>query len=322
MSLLCITLVIHEWRIFTWLTWNFLLYTLYKQKNSYQKGKERFLLANQKLTSWEIRWQRDFISHQAKTPSTNSRHSNNKCRKNRWSKARNRGERESEHVKRSRTFMLVRRTGDSSSAEGLNPGGIVRHGARAIGSRAGDIDLYLAPFAPASGEAPGSGLPSFPSPDPSNRSSGAWGRPSAAPQPRSPAAGSGFLSISGSNRKWGGRGEWQWGKTERTEGRGQVGGFREWWEGQFGKHIACQRQLLCDAVDLKGPINWRGFRTDRTTPTYDLKYRDAPRDSGERDTGWIDCYAPMFVPHVKTWETHVIRVFRYRSEWLVIKTSD
>lgn len=42
--------------------------------------------------------------------------------------------------------MLVRRTGDSRRAPGLSPGGAVRHGDREIGSLAGDIILYLAPF--------------------------------------------------------------------------------------------------------------------------------------------------------------------------------
>lgn len=46
-------------------------------------------------------------------------------------------------------MKLVRRTGDSSRAEGLNPAGMVRQGSREIGSRAGDMALYRAP-APAS----------------------------------------------------------------------------------------------------------------------------------------------------------------------------
>lgn len=174
--------------------------------------------------------------------------------KNRWSEARNRGERESEHVKRSRTFMLVRRTGDSSSAEGLNPGGIVRHGARAIGSRAGDIDLYLAPFAPASGEAPGSGLPSFPSPDPSNRSSGAGGRLSAAPQPRSPAADSGFPSISGSNRKWGGRGEWQWGRRREPKGADRSGDLGNDGRGNLGNTVLVSDNRSATRLTWKAPL--------------------------------------------------------------------
>jgi hypothetical protein len=47
------------------------------------------------------------------------------------------------------TFILVRRTGDSSSAEGENPGGIVRRGSLEMGSLAGDIVLYRAPLAAA-----------------------------------------------------------------------------------------------------------------------------------------------------------------------------
>jgi hypothetical protein len=42
-------------------------------------------------------------------------------------------------------LKLLRRTGDSRSAPGLNPAGMVRQGSREIGSRAGDIALYLAP---------------------------------------------------------------------------------------------------------------------------------------------------------------------------------
>jgi hypothetical protein len=42
-------------------------------------------------------------------------------------------------------LKLVRRTGDSRRAEGLKPAGMVRQGSREIGSRAGDIALYLAP---------------------------------------------------------------------------------------------------------------------------------------------------------------------------------
>lgn len=117
---------------------------------------------------------------------------------------------ETKQVQRSRTFMLVRRTGDSRSAEGLNPGGIVRQGARVIGSRAGGIDLYLAPFAPARAETPGSGLPTLPdisslfhpplpAPQPSNGISGAGGPPAAPLPPRSPSDSSGFPTISGSN---------------------------------------------------------------------------------------------------------------------------
>lgn len=49
------------------------------------------------------------------------------------------------------TLKLLRRTGDSRRAPGLNPAGMVRQGSREIGSRAGDIALYLAPApAPAS----------------------------------------------------------------------------------------------------------------------------------------------------------------------------
>lgn len=42
-------------------------------------------------------------------------------------------------------MKLVSSTGDSSRAEGLKPAGMVRQGSREIGSRAGDIALYLAP---------------------------------------------------------------------------------------------------------------------------------------------------------------------------------
>jgi hypothetical protein len=49
------------------------------------------------------------------------------------------------------TLKLLRRTGDSRRAPGLNPVGMVRHGSRDIGSRAGDMALYLAP-APASAD--------------------------------------------------------------------------------------------------------------------------------------------------------------------------
>jgi hypothetical protein len=49
------------------------------------------------------------------------------------------------------TLKLLRRTGDSRRAPGLNPAGMVRQGSREIGSRAGDMALYLAPApAPAS----------------------------------------------------------------------------------------------------------------------------------------------------------------------------
>lgn len=46
-------------------------------------------------------------------------------------------------------MKLVRSTGESRRAEGLKPAGMVRQGSREIGSRAGDMALYLAP-APAS----------------------------------------------------------------------------------------------------------------------------------------------------------------------------
>lgn len=80
----------------------------------------------------------------------------------------------------------VRRTGDSRSAEGLSPGGMVRHGARGIGSCAGDIDLYLAP---ASGGPLRSGAPPpFPAPSPPDLGSGAGGPPPPAIYPASGGA--------------------------------------------------------------------------------------------------------------------------------------
>lgn len=114
-------------------------------------------------------------------------------------------------MKRSRTILLVMRTGDSSSEEGLNPGGIVRQGVRTIGSRAGDIDLYLAPCNPAREDGPGCGFsttpalssrvpPSFPALEHSDRSSGIGGLPSAVPQLRSLETSPVFASISGSDR--------------------------------------------------------------------------------------------------------------------------
>lgn len=55
-------------------------------------------------------------------------------------------------VQRSPTFVLVRRMGDSRRAGGAKPRVYRKARRRAIRSWAGDIDLYLAPFAPARGD--------------------------------------------------------------------------------------------------------------------------------------------------------------------------
>lgn len=140
--------------------------------------------------------------------------------------------------------MLVRRTGDSRRAEGLNPWGMVRHGARvAMGRRPGDIALYLAALAAASDEtlgctaapSPTDPLPPPPAARPSDPSSGAGVAPSRPPQARSPAF-AGDSSITGSRDRDRERerlcGEWSRGGEERCYRRKKkkrgAGGFRFW----------------------------------------------------------------------------------------------